>query len=248
MKSRFTVPLVFSLFLILGSTIGLQAQVFDLAADFNSTSDSTTNEWAYGTFTSDPGSPSTFFIPSTINFNNTAITGLDIWFFPPSGAGDINDPNIEKNVTSSAIDPSGADWQPGKVAFGPFQGPAVAQFTAPTAGVYDISAAFQTIQINVLPTAYVYVGNTNVFTQGLTGPTGSDPLGTPVNFTLNDVTLNAGETVDFVVGNGLSTTQVDATITEVPEPSTYALMLGSLALLGFCLRRKSALFSSLLGQ
>jgi hypothetical protein len=39
-------------------------------------------------------------------------------------------------------------------------------------------------------------------------------------------------------GPAAFTTQVDATVTELPEPSTYAMMLGGLALLGFCVRRK----------
>jgi hypothetical protein len=35
----------------------------------------------------------------------------------------------------------------------------------------------------------------------------------------------------------------DIVVREVPEPSTYALMLGGLAFLGFCIRRKTVLLS-----
>jgi len=215
-----------------------RAQTYDLAADFNLTSDSAANLWAYGTFSS-LTDPSTFNIPGTINFSATAVPGIDIWFFPPSGSGDTSDPNVEKNVTSSDINPFGIDWRAGTVSFGPFQGPSVARFTAPTAGVYDISAAFQTDQVNVLPTAYVYIGNTNVFTEGLSDP-GNAQFGTIAPFALNDVTLSAGETVDFVVGNGLSTTEVDASLMLVPEPSIYAMLAGGLISLGFLIRRKGA--------
>jgi hypothetical protein len=228
---------------LFGLTATARAQiVYDLATDFNTTpgTDVATNIWAYGTFTTDPGTPSTFNVPSTINFNTSAVPGVDIWFFPPVGNGDPSDPNVEKNVTGSDTNPFGIDWRAGKVSFGPFHGPAVAQFTAPTTGLYNISAAFQTDQVNVLPTAYVYIGNTNVFTQTLADP-GNAQFGTIASFAQNYVTLSAGETVDFVVGAGLSTTQVDATLTLVPEPSTWAMMLAGLALLGFCVRRKGAL-------
>jgi hypothetical protein len=139
------------------------------------------------------------------------------------------------------------------VSFGPYQGPAVAQFTAPAAGLYDISATFQTDQERGNEpdgdgtTGYVYVGGIEAFSQTLLDP-GNAQFGTAANYSVNDVTLGAGEKVDFVVGSngngpGAYTTQVDATLTELPEPSTYAMMLGGLALLGFCVRRKSALVS-----
>ena len=39
---------------------------------------------------------------------------------------------------------------------------------------------------------------------------------------------------------GATNLAVDFTAVSVPEPSTYAMMLGGLALLGFCVRRKLA--------
>jgi hypothetical protein len=235
------VPVLLSSLLALASSVALHATTFSLAGDWNASSDSASNLWAYGTFTSDPGSPATFYVPSDVNYNTTDVPGVGIWFFANTGPGDDgSDPNIEKNVTGSDVDGApGPDWLAGKVSFGPFLGPAVAQFTVPTTGVYDISATFQTDEVNTLPTAYVYVGSSNVFDQALADP-GNAQFGTAAVYTGSDIALTAGETVDFEVGQGLSTTQVDATLTLVPEPSACALVgLGALVLV-WRLRRKSA--------
>jgi hypothetical protein len=116
----------------------------------------------------------------------------------------------------------------------------VAQFIAPATGVYDISATFQTDQIRGSEesdgtTGYVYVGGTNEFTQELLDP-GASQFGTAATFDEN-FTLSVGEKVDFVVGNGAFTTRVDATLTELPEPSTWALLMGGLGLLAFWRKR-----------
>jgi hypothetical protein len=115
------------------------------------------------------------------------------------------------------------------VAFGPYLGPAVARWTAPAGGLYDISAAFKTIQTeNSSPNAYLFSGTTQLFNQTATAA-GISYTGT--------VSLLAGQTIDFVVwGNNASnkTTQVNATITPqdpanaavVPEPGSL-LLLGS---------------------
>ena len=71
-----------------------------------------------------------------------------------------------------------------------------------------------------------------------------------VNYTeYTDITLNSTGSISFtyappptVPGEGdLSGVQLVEIAT--PEPSTYAMMLGGLALLGFCVRRKAALLS-----
>jgi hypothetical protein len=47
----------------------------------------------------------------------------------------------------------------------------------------------------------------------------------------------------FANGGFIAATQIELQAGAVPEPSTYAMMLGGLALLGFCVRRKTALVS-----
>jgi hypothetical protein len=235
------VPVLLSSLLVLASSLALHAATtYSLAGDWNASSDSASNLWAYGTFTADPGLPATFYVPTDINYNTTDVPGLGIWFFANTGPGaDGSDPNIEKNVTGSDVGGAPSpDWLAGEVSFGPFLGPAVAQFTVPTTGLYDISARFQTDEVNTLPTAYVYIGALNVFDQPLSDP-GNAEFGTAAPFAMNDVALIAGETVDFEVGNGLSTTQVDAELTLVPEPSICAMVgLGALVLV-WRFRRKA---------
>ena len=227
-----------SIFLVAAAVLltlaGTARAQYSLAGNWNSSSDLTSNVWAYGVFTS-LLNPGTFTVG--VASNNGSGT-LNAWQLT-SGT----DPNIEKNLTSSPIFGSAVDWLPGTVSFGPYQGPAVAQFTAPAAGVYNISATFQTDQIRGSEesdgtTGYVYVGGTNEFTQELLDP-GASQFGTAATFDEN-FTLSVGEKVDFVVGNGAFTTRVDATLTELPEPSTYAMLIGGLAVLGICVRRKLA--------
>jgi len=122
----------------------------------------------------------------------------------------------------------------------------VAQFIAPTAGTYDITATFTTDQIRSTSsttdgtTAYVYVGGVQKFDQALSDPNHAQ-FGTPETLAPIAFTLTAGEKIDFVVGGGAYTTEVDATLTELPEPSTFAMM-GFAGVMLFCgLRRKSGL-------
>jgi alpha-tubulin suppressor-like RCC1 family protein len=194
--------------------------VFDLAKDFNTSADSASNTWAYGTY-SDPSTPSTFNVPSSAVYS-TILNGVGLWGFPPPVPDEQSDPNIEKNLTSSPIVAYGIDWLPGQVSFGPYQGPSVARFTAPGTGLYNIKAVFQTNQQrntnNDGTTAYINVGNTNVYTQNLDDP-GTAQFGAAQSYSSSNVSLNAGETVDFVVGGGAFTTQVGATITEIIPPS-----------------------------
>jgi hypothetical protein len=69
---------------------------------------------------------------------------------------------------------------------------------------------------------------TVAFYQGLT------QLGTTYTYTTNPV-IN-----DIAIGADAYDTGTYSNLTLIPEPSTWAMMLGGLALLGFCVRRKLA--------
>jgi hypothetical protein len=220
------------------TAIGVQAAppVFSLAGNFDTTSDVATNEWSYGVFNglTNVGS---YNVPTGTHYSAGS---LDSWNLT-SGT----DPNIEKNVTSSNVYGSAIDWRPGTVSFGPYQGPAVAQFIAPTTELYNISATFQTDQIRGSETSdgtngYVYVGGIQVYEQELSDP-GAAQFGTAVTYTANDILLTAGEKIDFAVGGGAFTTEVDATLSELPEPSAWAMMALTGLLLASGLRRKMTL-------
>jgi len=216
-----------------------RAQSFSLVGDWNFASDSTSNLWAYGT-SSGAFNGTNFIIPATLYKSTNG--NEQFWLFPPSAGG--TDPNIEKNTGTTDILTAGADFRPGTVSFGPFRGPAIAQFTAPSAGLFNISATFQTDQIRGTSTgdgttASVYIGGAQVFTQVLADP-GHAQFGTAYTYTGNSISLTQGETVDFVLGNGAFTTQVDATLEEVPEPSTWAMVLLGSALAACAFRRRLA--------
>jgi hypothetical protein len=233
-----------SLFVALASMAGLHATTtFSLANNFNSSSDSAANEWAYGTFTTADktvANPLGFNVPGSLTHSGSTSTEF-FWTFPPSG-DEPSDPNIEKNFSGSAVTTAGADFRAGTVSFGPFDGPAVAQFTAPYAGLYDISVTFQTDQIRSgtsdTTTGYLYVGGVAVSNTGALQDPNHAQFGTAVTLT-DDVALVQGETVDFALGGTSSaafTTEVDATLT-VPEPSTYAMMTLAALLLVVPFRR-----------
>jgi hypothetical protein len=124
------------------------------------------------------------------------------------------------------------------------------QWTAGAGETGNLSLTFDLTRVGVgSPAAPTGNDNFTVFQNGNsiysdlnvaagTSGTGSQTL------TLSGVTM--GTTVDFVLsasnGNlGFNAAYLSAQIDSVPEPSTYAMMLGGMALLGFCVRRKAGL-------
>lgn len=144
------------------------------------------------------------------------------------------DPNVIYNSSASTIS-TGSEYgditfNSHELTFGPFLGPTVARFTAATAGTYDISALFTPVQVaNSTPNYYVFING--VVSSALAS---SSYIGSTY--------LNAGGTIDFVVFGGNSnnkTTQVDATVTAVPEPATWAMSgLATILVTGAVTRRK----------
>lgn len=126
---------------------------------------------------------------------------------------------------------------------------AVLAFTAPTAGDYRFAGTFS--RLDTVPTG----GNGVITIEAATGNYGggASPIfsqtisngtyGSGFSFS-NRLTLNAGQTVFFGVSNNgeytYDSTGLVGTITAVPEPASWAMMLGGFGLLGAVARRRKS--------
>jgi len=206
--------------------LATSANAYDLAGDW-STSTNNPAPWSYGKY--DSGlDPTTFSLLTA--YRDLESGSLSEWWM----GGDA-DPNIVKNITSSDLSAYGIEWHANQVTFGPYMGPTVARWTAPSAGTFQVDAVFATVQeVNSAPNAYVYDG------------TILNDLGLVPVFGVGSVeyhetlTVLAGQTIDFVVWGANrynKTTEVSASVTNVPEPATLLLLgAGIIGLVGF--RRK----------
>jgi hypothetical protein len=210
-----------------------QAASWDLASDFVTASNTTYGPWTFG-WEAPNGLNGTL-----TNFDAQLDTGGAIkywWYDSGSLAG------IGKNVgTQSAY-----GIAPGEVALHPGQNDSfsVARWTAPVSGAFDVNGAFGTGDLGWV-SYYISVN----------GKTSIESLSNPGSLTFSfNRQLNAGDTIDFIVGVPRSPTNTSpwqgysygntplaATITAaVPEPETYAMMMAGLGLLGFMAKRKKS--------
>ena len=97
-----------------------------------------------------------------------------------------------------------------------------------------------------VPLAEIFLNSGSLFSQVIAGPAanlGTQTYGPAVSFAQNNVSLQAGDILSFVVNNdGLyynDSTALTATISAVPEPSTWAMMILGFAGVGFMSYRRS---------
>jgi hypothetical protein len=229
-----------NLFAILAGAVAIAngagaATVYDAVSDFSTTS--STGIWSYGTGVT--GSSFTAYS----NYKPDCLTsGMGCW---QTATPVFQVPTIIKNLTSSTIT-TGTVVLPTDVLL-VHPGPAtdsILQFTAPTTGTYRYSGFAELLDTN--PTGVEVIGaydGTVIGTQTLTGPgaSGSSP-GEYFSFGSGLIHLNAGDTLDIGVNNYGSfyddSTGISLTLSLVPEPATWGLMLVGLAGLGVVMRAR----------
>lgn len=214
-------------------SVGTLAQTFDLANDFSATTQGN-NGWTYGWSANQNVSTFNLFASHAVPNYRSDIRG---W---TEGAGTYS--YIVKNEGATDYNFGGvANFEAGKVAFHPgntsLDGFTVARWTSSISGAAVINTGFFTRfeNANGQSTWAVLLNGVFLGSGTLSGFNASGGL-------LNRmVSLNLGDTVDFVVGNGgdgytSDVNRVDATIQAVPEPFTLGL---GLAAAGLFVRRRA---------
>lgn len=210
---------------------------YDLAADFT-TAANPNGVWSYGYSTTLGGS---FVLHTSTSPNPTYYSTIDNWH-TDLGYGM---PAVLRNSTAGTVtnDTGTAVLTAGQLASHPgYSGQfSVVRFTAPAAGLFNVSGSFLGADIVGTTTdVHILLNGGAIFNGAVSGfDAGSGP-----SFN-SDWSLAMGDTLDFVVGWGngnfdFDSTAISAVITQVPEPGTAAiLILGGLAMLRRASRSRS---------
>ncbi len=200
---------------------------YDLAADF-STATNPNGAWSYGYSTTLGGA----LVLHASTSPHPAYSTISNWH-TDLGYGV---PVILRNSTAGTVtnDTGTIVLNPGQLASHPGTSGefSIVRFTAPTAGLFNVTGAFQGADLFGATTdVHILLNGSSVLAGNVTGfGVGSGPA-----FNTN-LSLASGDRLDFVVGWGngdftWDSTAVSAVITQVPEPGTAALLaLGGLAL------------------
>ena len=216
--------------------------VFNPATDFSvSANPGPGGVWSYG-YAGTPGQFTLFPLATIFGTGVPAWRNTNVWptdypvvFYNASGAPYV--------YSSTLTLPTGQfGLHPGDTALA--QTYAVARLTLPVGGTFLLNAAFVGLESSnggTTTDAHIFINGALVFDGTVWGV---NQLATLIDYTFG---ASAGSTVDFLVGNGgngfnSDTTGLNATVVAVPEPSTYASLVGLTALgfAGYRRRRRQA--------
>jgi hypothetical protein len=187
------------------------ASAFSAAGDF-SLSSNPNGSWSYG-WSYGLGSAFNLDTTNTTSFQNL---GLDAWL---GGAGSAASPYALYNSTANPIANNFSVLQPGQLAEspGPSNQYSIVRWTAVSSGTFSIAATFSGLSPSGdSADVHILLNGTSFF---------NGTVGGPAQFTGPKV-ITAGDTIDFVVGNGGNGSSEDNTAlsaTIVPEPGTLEL-------------------------
>ncbi len=209
------------------------AVIFNAAADFSATNNPN-GVWSYGQ-SATLGAPVQLYTQNgPDNVDPPPADLLDTW---NAGAGGMFAvPAVYHNGTNGVVAFSNITYLPGELGFhpGPMGEFSVVRFTAPTSGSYSLVSSYRPIDLATTTDVHVLLNGVSLFS-------GNVNPNAPTSF--NDVlSLTAGDTLDFAVGNGNGSyfndsTGISVVLTSsaVPEPSTLTLALLGLGI-GCCRR------------
>jgi len=248
MPAKASLRVILFLAVLLLSATTLYATSWDAAGDYLAgwqAGQNPNGAWSYGWSTT-PGSGLTLY---TVNANNVGgYPQFDSWndpnnfiYYTPviylNTGGEVNDNQLHHLPAGALVIHGG-----GTAASCGVDGACFSEtiWTAPTSGLFDLSATFTGRQYTMNGLVEIILtsnGNSTTLLSGTVLDQTSQSLA-------QEISLSAGDTLTFAaksnVGLAADTTQLDAMITAVPEPSTLALLgSGSLAGIGV-LRRKLA--------
>ena len=180
---------------------------------------SATGGWSYG---STDGLGGVFALLPTKLTTNPAFAGWTV-------SAQVSYPDIPKNISGAVYtDPNGGYFPKDAISLAPGQGSttgfyAVIRWTTPVVGQYAINSAFNGVWDHADST-----GDVHILVNGVSIFDGS--IDRQSSTTYSGVSsLIAGDVVDFAAGQHGTNVWVNsilsATITAVPEPSEYALLL-----------------------
>lgn len=213
---------------LLGATAA-HATVYDATADFHTTSNSG-SVWTYGYSAGTSGYSFTAFDAASTLANTVGWSAANHNAYGTPGAW--------INTSNSALygaAPGQLSLHAGPVAYGDS---AILRFTAAQTGDYKVVGQFFAGDYRAQSGSVVLSGQTSTPLAYFADTTDTS------TFAFNWLHLTAGQTLDFVVGNNGNfyngTTPLSVTISAVPEPESYAMMLAGLCLAGMVARRKRA--------
>jgi hypothetical protein len=219
------------------------ATIWDAVADFSTTSSTGVNGvWSYGW---DGGAGFTAYSTMTQN-GGTCFAGISCWQSPgPDLAYSV--PLVAKTIGPgivnflTVVQPSDVlNLHPGATQPDMLTDiDSIVRFTAPTAGHYSFSGFFEALDTNPSGVTITAAG-TPVFISGAASHPSTD--GPKTYFSGNQL-LTAGQTLDFRVNRDGAiwndSTGLAVTVS-VPEPASWALMIGGFGMAGAMLRRRRA--------
>jgi hypothetical protein len=216
------------------------ASSFDAVTGFSLTTNTAANTWSYygGTSTAVSTFESTVSLLPVL-FNTTCGGGTSCW---DTNSGPSN--LILQNVTGASQSFPNSDTLNNQLTYYTRSGIVDVRFLVPTTGTYSLTGFFEG-SATASESSQEFIAIDGNVGSPLLNLTGAVAFGATNVFSFASLSLNAGDTVDFIVA-GTSTTSdtnslatgFDATFTQgstsgVPEPGTVALIAGGLLILGY---------------